>query len=231
MNKVFENSGIKIVGDEKELISKLNSVKSFIYDWDGVFTNGEKDFELQSRFNEIDSMGTNLLRFAYYLKNKHLPLSAIISGENNKAAFTFTNRECFHSNYFKVANKIDAATHFCLSHSCKMNEIAFVFDDVLDLSVAAKCGLRIFISRHSSPAFHDYVIKNNLADIIVNASQTQNPVRLICEFLIDAYGLFDAVISQRISYSDHYKNYIEFRRTIKPVYFTVKEGKITETTV
>lgn len=224
------NPNIKLICTKEIFASKLNQTKAFIFDWDGVFTNGEKDFELQSRFNEIDSMGTNLLRFAYYLKSKHLPLAAIISGENNKAAFTFTNRECFHSNYFKIPNKIDAATHFCLTHNCTLNQIAFVFDDVLDLSIAKQCGLRIFISRNSAPHFSEYVLKNNLADLVIEADIIQNPVRLICEFLISTYGLFDETITQRVEFSDNYRNYLDLRRSIKPVYFTLAEGKISETT-
>lgn len=231
MNKAFDSSTIELLCDQNTFAAKLAAVKAFIFDWDGVFTNGEKDFELQSRFNEIDSMGANLLRFAFYLKNKHLPLAAIISGENNKAAFTFTNRECFHSNYFKIANKIDAAKHFCLTRNCTLDQMAFVFDDVLDLSIASQCGIRIFIARDSAPAFHDYILKNNLADLVVKADSGSNPVRLICEFLIVAYGLFDEVISQRVAYSDNYKNYIDLRRGVKPVYYTLKEGKISETTI
>lgn len=226
-----KNTSLKLLCTKAVLTKKLNAVKAFVFDWDGVFTNGEKDFELQSRFNEIDSMGTNLLRFAYYLKNSHHPLTAIISGENNKAAFTFTNRECFHANYFKIANKIDAARHFCRTHNCTLNQLAFVFDDVLDLSIAKECGLRIFIARHSAPHFANYVIKNKLADIIIYADAGSNPVRHICETLIDAYGLFNEVIKQRTSYSDKYKNYIELRRGIKPVYYTVSNNVIGETKV
>lgn len=231
MNKNFDPKSIQLISSEQVVVSKLNAIKAFVFDWDGVFTTGEKDFELQSRFNEIDSMGTNLLRFAYYLKHKHPPLAAIISGENNKAAFTFTNRECFHANYFKIANKIDAARHFCLTHNCTLDQLAFVFDDVLDLSIAEQCGLRIFISRRSAPLFSEYVIKNNLADIVIHVEPDSNPVRLLCELLIDLFGLFDEVISQRVIYSENYKNYIEMRRAIKPIYHTVKDGKLTETTV
>ena len=65
--KVFENNGGKFLISEALLISNLSRIKAFIFDWDGVFTNGEKDHELQSRFNEVDSMGTNLLRFSFFL--------------------------------------------------------------------------------------------------------------------------------------------------------------------
>jgi 3-deoxy-D-manno-octulosonate 8-phosphate phosphatase (KDO 8-P phosphatase) len=228
MNSTFH---LKYITNKELFLSKLNDIKAFVFDWDGVFTSGEKDFELQSRFNEIDSMGTNLLRFSYYLKNKHLPLAAIISGEKNKAAFTFTNRECFHCNYFKIANKIDAAKHICLTHNLALKNIAFVFDDVLDLSIAKECGLRIFITRKSTRYFSEYVIKNNLADLIIDGDSVSNPVRLICEEIINNYGLFDEVIHQRVQFSDNYKGYLEFRKTINPVYYNAVEGKITETTV
>lgn len=226
-----EATNIKFICSKDVVISKLDAVKAFVFDWDGVFTSGEKDFELQSRFNEIDSMGTNLLRYAHYLKNHHLPLASIISGENNKAAFTFTNRECFHTNYFKIANKIDAAKHLCLTHNLELKNLAFIFDDVLDLSIAKHCGLRIFISRNSAPYFSDYVLKNNLADIVVNGETTNHPVRLICETLIHLYGLFDEVITQRVEFSESYKNYLSFRKAVSPVYYTVLEGRISETKI
>ena len=111
--KIFENNGGKFLVSESLLISNLSRIKAFVFDWDGVFTNGEKDQDMQTRFNEVDSMGTNLLRFTYFLKNKELPIAAIISGENNKTAFAFTTRECFNSNYFKFKNKTDATKHLC----------------------------------------------------------------------------------------------------------------------
>lgn len=222
---------IKLLCSKKIFDQRLKAVKAFVFDWDGVFTSGEKDFELQSCFNEIDSMGTNLLRFAYYLIHKHHPLTAIISGENNRAAFTFTNRECLHANYYKISHKIEAARHFCLTHNCTMNQIAFVFDDVLDLSIAEQCGLRIFISRSSAPFFSEYVIKNKLADIIVFAEPGQNSVRLISEFLINAYGMFNHTISQRAKFTDTYKNYISLRKEIKPVFYTSIKGNVSETKI
>ena len=229
--KVFENNGGKFLISESLLTSKLSRIKAFVFDWDGVFTNGEKDQDLQSHFNEVDSMGANLLRFSFFLQQKHLPITAIISGENNKAAFTFTNRECFHANYFKVANKTDATKHLCETNGILPSEIAYVFDDVLDLSIAKECGLRIFISRKANPMLYDYVVKNKLADYITGAESGNFAVRESCEMLMCSYGLFDEAVNQRVAYSDNYSNYISQRRTIKTKYFTVTEGKISETQI
>ena len=192
--KAFENNGAKLLLSPTGFNIKLQSIKAFVFDWDGVFTDGSKDFELQSRFNEADSMGTNLLRFCFFLKHDKLPITAIISGENNKAAFTFVNRECFHANYFKVSNKIEAANHLCKTFNISLDQIAYVFDDVLDLSIAQCCGLRIFIPRKGNPLFNEYVIKNKLADYITASESGHYAVRETCEFLIGTYKLYDEVI-------------------------------------
>ena len=109
ITQLFTEIGGEFIIPEASLIEKMKHIKAFVFDWDGVFTDAGKDHLLQSRFSEADSMGTNLLRFSYYLNHKELPTTAIISGEKNSAAFTFVDRERFHSSYSKFANKIDAA--------------------------------------------------------------------------------------------------------------------------
>lgn len=229
--KIFENNGGKFLVSESMLISNLSRIKAFVFDWDGVFTNSEKNNDLQSCFSEVDSMGTNLLRFSFFLQQKQLPVTAIISGENNKTAFTFTSRECFNANYFKVANKTDATKHLCETFGILPAEIAYVFDDVLDLSVAKECGIRIFISRKANPMLNEYVVKNKLADYITAAESGQFAVRESCEMLISCYGLYDEAVTQRINYSENYARYISQRRAVKTKYFTILEGNISETQV
>ena len=62
--------GAEFVISAEEIAQKFSQIKAFVFDWDGVFNTGEKNGGGSSSFNEIDSMGTNLLRFSYYLKNK-----------------------------------------------------------------------------------------------------------------------------------------------------------------
>jgi 3-deoxy-D-manno-octulosonate 8-phosphate phosphatase (KDO 8-P phosphatase) len=226
--KVFEDNGGKFLISEGTLISNLSRIKAFVFDWDGVFTNGEKDQDMQTRFNEVDSMGTNLLRFTFFLNNKELPVTAIISGENNKTAFAFTTRECFDANYSKFKNKTDATKHLCETFHILPSEIAYVFDDVLDLSVAKQCGVRIFIPRKANTMFNNYVVKNKLADY-VTASQSGNyAVREATEVLMCCYNLFDEAVEQRVNYSENYSNYITQRQSVKTKHFTIKDGEIVE---
>src|ERR1044071_4322922 len=94
----------KFLTDTKAFRQKLKKIRAYIYDWDGVFNNGHKTESGSSSFSEIDSMGTNLLRFSHFLKSDELPLTAIISGEHNKAAVTFSEREHFHGLYSGIKN-------------------------------------------------------------------------------------------------------------------------------
>ena len=69
--------------------AKLEKIKAYIFDWDGVFNNGQKDENNTSLFNEIDAMGINMLRFNHYKRKGAMPIFGIITGERNSAAHTF----------------------------------------------------------------------------------------------------------------------------------------------
>jgi len=71
LTQVFTEIGGEFILPEASLIERIKHIKAFVFDWDGVFTDAGKDHLLQSRFNEADSMGTNLLRFhiSYFIKN------------------------------------------------------------------------------------------------------------------------------------------------------------------
>ena len=230
ITQLFTEIGGQFITPEASLIEKLKHIKAFVFDWDGVFTDASKDHLLQSRFNEADSMGTNLLRFSYYLNHHHIPITAIISGEKNSAAFTFIDREKFHASYAKFANKLDAANHLCETFKIELNEICFVFDDVLDLSLAEICGLRFFIPRASSPLFNEYVIRHQLADYVTGSTSGSFAVREVCELLIGLNGNFNDVITERKNFSNTYTTYLTQRKKTTPVYYTTQtDGQVIET--
>lgn len=228
LTQIFTEVGGEFVLPEATLIEKLKHIKAFVFDWDGVFTDAGKDHLLQSRFNEVDSMGTNLLRFSYYLIHKTLPATAIISGEKNSAAFTFVDRERFHASYSKFANKMDAAKHLCKVHQIDLNQIAYVFDDVLDLGLADECGLRIYIPRNANPLFNEYVMKHHLADYTTGNSSGQGAVREACELMIGLNGNYETVIYERVKFSDVYSSYLALRKATTPVYYTSDNGAVVE---
>lgn len=204
---------------------KLARVKAYIFDWDGVFNDGVKDNQGSSNFTEVDAMGTNLLRFSHWLKhNNTLPICAVMSGERNLLSFQYTSREHFHQGYFKVNHKLLAYRHFLKLHNLKPEETAFIFDDVLDLGLAAEAGIRIMIRHNAMPLFKDYVTANNLADYIT--ANDQFGVREACELIIGMHGNFTQTISNRASFSPDYMTYLAQRQAVETGYFTWKDDII-----
>src|SRR5579871_3769722 len=194
----------KFLTDVPAFAEKFSAIKAFVFDWDGVFNNGIKNENGSSAFSEIDAMGTNLLRFNHYLRNDKTPIVAVISGEKNKAAFTLARREHFHAVYYKFVHKIAALDHLCNQHQLQYHEVAFIFDDVLDFSVAKICGLRLMISRECNPLLLKFVEENKLADYLTFADGGNHAVREIVELLTGISGKYDETISQRMQFSETY---------------------------
>jgi 3-deoxy-D-manno-octulosonate 8-phosphate phosphatase (KDO 8-P phosphatase) len=222
----FSDLGGSFVTSPDALRKKLDGIKAFIYDWDGVFNNGQKVAGSGSPFSEVDSMGTNLLRYSYYLKTGQLPLSAVISGEKNDSAISFSERECFHYSFFKTPHKIEALEFICKKQGISPSEVAYVFDDVLDLSIAKVCGIRVLVRHTSNVLFEAYCRENNLADYITASDGSHYAVRETCELLIGLNGNFDETILNRSDYSKSYNAYLQLRRAVKTELYSVKDGTI-----
>jgi 3-deoxy-D-manno-octulosonate 8-phosphate phosphatase (KDO 8-P phosphatase) len=226
----IENSysylGGKFITPINDIKNKLSRIKAYIFDWDGVFNNGEKSADGSSTFSEVDSMGTNLLRYSHFMKSKKLPLAAVISGEKNESAFYFCKRECFDYSFYKVATKINALNFICEKENIKPSEVAYFFDDVLDLSMAEVCGVRILVNQKTNPLFANYCIKNNLVDYLTASQGGQFAVREAAELLIALNENFNEVITNRKNSTADYKMYIEKRRTVNTKFFTVIDDKI-----
>lgn len=219
----------KFTESELQVAERLKNAKAFIFDWDGVFNNGFKQGQIGSGFSEVDSMGTNLLRFSHYLKSQQLPLTAIISGEKNESAQFFANREHFDFAFYKIAHKIDALNYICKEKNIEPNEVVYFFDDVLDLSIAKVCGLRILIGKSATTLFTNYCIKNQLVDYITANDGSNCGIRESCEMLMSLVGNFDEVLITRTEMGDTYKKYLELRNNCNTQIFTKdKEGKIVK---
>ncbi len=212
-----------------EIKERLSKVKAYVFDWDGVFNDGVKSAQGGSPFNEVDAMGTNMLRFGHWLKHNSLPTTAVITGEENPASQYLSQREHFHAVYFKSTNKLVAFEHFLKTNNLKASEVAFVYDDVLDLGVAEKCGLRFLVRHHASPLFQNYSVKNQISDYIT--STDNHAVREICELLLGVNGNFEEAIKKRSQFDETYQQYLKERNQVVPKIYFLKEGKVTEAKV
>lgn len=220
--------GGRFITSADEIKIKLEKIKAFVFDWDGVYNNGEKQSSGGSNFSEVDSMGQNLLRFSYFLKNKELPFAAIISGEKNDTAFYFSERECLNYSLFKVPHKFAALDLLCAKENLKPEEIAYFFDDVLDIPIAEVCGIRMMVNQKANPLFAQYCIKHKLVDYLSASAGGSFAVREMTELLIGLNGNYDDVMTGRKNNSAEYQSYITTRRKVKPDYFTLQGDKLVQ---
>jgi 3-deoxy-D-manno-octulosonate 8-phosphate phosphatase (KDO 8-P phosphatase) len=209
---------------------KLFKIKAYIFDWDGIFNNGMKDENGSSPFSEVDAMGTNMLRFNHYLRKGQSPVTAVITGEKNNAAFTLANREHFHTVYYGMKNKKESLQHLCSAHDIEAHEVAFFFDDVIDFSIAELCGLRIMINRASNPLLIDYAVRNNYVDYITATDGGSHALRESIELLTGLSERYDDTIAERVRFSEHYQGYLDARNAAKLSFYTMVDAQITERT-
>jgi 3-deoxy-D-manno-octulosonate 8-phosphate phosphatase (KDO 8-P phosphatase) len=218
IESLFTKGGGQFCIPAADIQRKLENIKAFVFDWDGVFNDGSKRDQTGSGFTEPDAMGTNILRFSYWLKNKSLPVTAIITGEENESALFLGKREHFTSLYFKASNKQKSFEHFLKSNNLQGHEVAFVFDDVLDLAVAGQCGIRLAAHRKSNPLFNEYIVANHLVDYLTSANQFA--VREACELLMGLNTNYDEAITHRMNFSETYQQYLQQRQQVETAIFS-----------
>jgi 3-deoxy-D-manno-octulosonate 8-phosphate phosphatase (KDO 8-P phosphatase) len=211
---LFHQGGGEFISPPSLFSGKLKNIRAVLFDWDGVFNDGSKRGTEGSIFSEVDSMGTNLLRYALWKANGSLPAAAVITGENNPSALLLARRENFHFVYSRMKNKAEAFAAFCSAAGCKPDEVAFFFDDVLDLEVARQCGIRIMIGRSSNPMLRQFVKQNNLADYITAHDGGKHGLREGTELLIGLLGMYDEAVRNRMAYSNDYREYLSERKKI-----------------
>ena len=208
------------------LKEKLHAIKAIIFDWDGVFNNGNKNIDGHSAYSETDSMGTNLMRFQYHLLKNVVPISAIISGENNGLAHKWAKREHFHAVYSGIKHKETALMHLCAVYQIRPEEVLFVFDDVLDFSLAKKAGAKIMIRHAGNPLLIQYAIENGLVDYVTALEGGFHAVRELTELVMHLTGDFSSTITHRMQYSAAYLKFLTERDNVSTNYYVLENGVV-----
>lgn len=220
MQSLFEEIGGKFITSYQEMQERLGNIQAFVFDWDGVFNAGQKGGQAASTFSEADSMGTNLMRFSFWLKKKKLPIIAIISGADNPIAKQLAEREHFNAVFLKTKEKKKAILQLCEIHNLTPSQIACSFDDVNDLPMSEVCGLRFLIHRPTSPLFSKFTQEKYLCDYQTSVSGGEHAVREVCELVMSLQGNFEEVVQHRVVYNEVYQKYFQQRQEVEVSYLS-----------
>lgn len=231
IQQLFEQFGGVFLTPAPKIAKKLENIHGFLLDWDGVFNSGKKGAEFPSTYSETDSMGLNLLRFSYWLRYKKIPFTGIVTNQINESAFQLAKREHYNAVYLSFKYKKEALSHMNETLGIRPSQVAFVMDDVLDLSAAEQAGLSFLVGRKSSPLFMNYIREKDLVDYISYQRGDLNAVRELCELIMGLTDTFEETIEQRVAHTDEYLMFIEERDKIESKFYHKVDRKIIETVI
>lgn len=214
LEAAFTGSGGYFGSSPQIIRQKLFDIRGILFDWDGVFNDGRKGGDRASDFSESISMGINMLRFSFFLEHGHIPFTAIVTGEENAIAKELAMREHFDAVYFKVKDKKKILPELA-SKELSADTLAFVFDDILDLSLAKQTKLSCCIRNPAAPLFTELVKRDGVADYISGASGVHDGLREVCELLIGCNDNYDQTINDRVAYSEEYTTYLQKRNAVQ----------------
>ncbi|MBC2716833.1 MAG: HAD hydrolase family protein [Desulfobacteraceae bacterium] len=168
--------------------SKLEYIKLLLLDVDGVLTSGHiiysgADIETKM-FNVKDGLGIRLLQSAGIDVG-------IITGRTSKALLIRCGDLGITMIYDGIKSKGDIFDTILSATHLQAHEVAFVGDDLPDISLMKKVGISIAVGDA-----HDAVKKN--ADITTRRNGGEGAVREVCEMILDAKNLLEKIIENCI---------------------------------
>lgn len=112
-------------------------------------------------------------------------------------------------------DKREAFDAFLKKHRLRDEEVAFFFDDAIDLPVAARCGLRILMRGQAGEFFVKHAVTSGCADAITALSGGQNGLREATDALLTIMGRYGETIDNRAGYSAVYQRYLAQRQAVQ----------------
>lgn len=152
-------------------------------DVDGVLTDGgayysDEGIELK-KFSIRDGMGIVLLQKAGY----HV---AIVTTENTKIVERRAERLKVSDIRQGVINKVDAVEELLKKYSLAWSQVAFIGDDINDLTALKKSGFAAV--PHNATA-----VNKKIADYITKADGGHGAVREVCDLLLELQWKGEAI--------------------------------------
>jgi YrbI family 3-deoxy-D-manno-octulosonate 8-phosphate phosphatase len=159
-------------------IEKIRKIKCLLMDCDGVLTDGgmyysEHGDELK-KFNTKDGMGLKFLRQSGFK-------TGIITGENTKLVSRRAEKLEVDEVFLGVQDKLKAIIEICKKYNFKLEEIAYIGDDINDLDVIKTVGFGCTVQDGMQ------CIKE-VADYITVAKGGGGAVREVADLLLKARG-------------------------------------------
>ena len=169
--------------DTKE---KAKNIKAILFDVDGVLTDGGiiyDDSGLEyKRYNVKDG------QIISHLKRLGFVVGAVTGRESDVVKNRCIELKLdFHKHGIK--DKLAEYTYFKKEYTLKDEEIAYIGDDIIDLSLLVRCGL-------SATPNDARVYMKKSVDIVTDSKGGEGVLRDIADYILESQDLLETLIEQ-----------------------------------
>lgn len=173
-------------------MTDFNNIKAFLFDVDGVFTDGGLFCDTKGElFRTFDAKDGFSLRMAS-MHGYHL---GIITGGRSKSitARFLTSGLKEEDIYLGASNKVEQLDDFCKRHDLDPSQVIYIGDDLPDIAVMQKAGLGIC----PNDAVEEV---KSIADIVSGKPGGHGCIRETVEAVMRVQGkwVFDALLYKKL---------------------------------
>jgi len=169
--------------------AKLSKIKMFIFDLDGVFTDGSiiinEDGSESKVYNVLDGHGVKLWQRAGFK-------TAIISGRAAKATSLRAQQLSIEYVFQGCKNKLPVYESLLEQAKLEPDEVAFIGDDVIDLPILTRVGFGVAVANAVSE------LKQH-ADYVTKLPGGKGAIREAIELILKRTGKWDALMERYLA--------------------------------
>jgi 3-deoxy-D-manno-octulosonate 8-phosphate phosphatase (KDO 8-P phosphatase) len=170
---------------EKELVEKAKKIKLLILDVDGVLTDGKIIYDSKGRdlknFCVHDGLGV------WLLKKAGIP-TVILTAKSSKTIKLRAQDMQIEEIFEDVERKGGILDRILRKYKVNTEEICFVGDDLVDLSIMKRIGLPIAVKNACKEI-------KDISFYITEAEGGKGAVREVCEIILKAKGKWEELVS------------------------------------
>jgi 3-deoxy-D-manno-octulosonate 8-phosphate phosphatase (KDO 8-P phosphatase) len=168
----------------KQLSEKAKKIKAIITDVDGVLTDGgiiyDNDYREYKRYNVKDGqIITHLKQLGFIVGAITGRESSVVKKRMEELKFTF--------HYHGIKDKLLEYENIKLKYNLKDEEIAYIGDDIIDLSILCRCGLSV-----TPKDAREYI--QNEVDIVTPSKGGEGVFRDVADMILREQELLENLI-------------------------------------
>lgn len=156
------------------VLQKAGKIKFALFDIDGVLTNGDLHYDANGEhtktFNALDGHGLKMLQVIGIDVG-------VISARKSKALECRLEDLGVKHQYLGVSDKLTVFESLLAKLGVSVEQVAFTGDDVIDLPVMQRCGLKFSV-------LNGHFIVQHFADWVTPQAGGAGAVRAICDVLL-----------------------------------------------